>query len=480
MWSLSLLALYRPLIVNSAQPDTDSSIFIYIGSHIASGGAPYRDYFDHKGPLTYWINALPYELGFNSLSAIAWMEALGLIGAVCALGLTLHQRVGALGAWMGFFALCATLNWAIQNGNHVEAWALMLACVAVWAAFADWDARLRGFLVGVCFAGALLLRPNEALFGIVLLAIIWKFDCVHRRRFITAFVLGLALVLAVSLATLWRQNALQSAFDQYVVFNLSYIKVSWAERLHSLLKGVEKLSARIVLLLALWGLFLCWRSSTHLTEKSRPLLWFAAWALPLQLLSAALSGHGFAHYFLAPLLPLAILCALALGSWTPTIYKTSKLAVLLGVLTFATGIVQLSKSLGRIDSRYPEDEKVSAFIRNNSAPSDGVVVWGNNVSWLLLSNRKSATRALYQKPIFAANFPLAKRYQAEFFEQIQTRKPRLILDATPLKNDLHFPQQIPQLHQLLTRDYRILSFINYENRGKITVWVLKNKLETNA
>ena len=36
----------------------DSSVFTYIGKVILQGGMPYRDTFDHKGPLIYLINAL--------------------------------------------------------------------------------------------------------------------------------------------------------------------------------------------------------------------------------------------------------------------------------------------------------------------------------------------------------------------------------------------------------------------------------------
>ena len=36
----------------------DSSVFKMMGYVITEGGVPYVDYFDHKGPILYFINAL--------------------------------------------------------------------------------------------------------------------------------------------------------------------------------------------------------------------------------------------------------------------------------------------------------------------------------------------------------------------------------------------------------------------------------------
>ncbi|MBR0469737.1 MAG: hypothetical protein IJJ55_00820, partial [Clostridia bacterium] len=37
--------------------DGDSSIFMLIGKAIASGKNVYRDFFDHKGPILFYLNA---------------------------------------------------------------------------------------------------------------------------------------------------------------------------------------------------------------------------------------------------------------------------------------------------------------------------------------------------------------------------------------------------------------------------------------
>ena len=45
---------------------TDSSVFTYVAKVIIAGGMPYRDTFDHKGPLIYLIDACGMQLDMNN------------------------------------------------------------------------------------------------------------------------------------------------------------------------------------------------------------------------------------------------------------------------------------------------------------------------------------------------------------------------------------------------------------------------------
>ena len=64
---LVFVVLIAALLICLQSPDsfiirgssfTDSSVFQYIGREILQGNIPYRDTFDHKGPLIYLINSL--------------------------------------------------------------------------------------------------------------------------------------------------------------------------------------------------------------------------------------------------------------------------------------------------------------------------------------------------------------------------------------------------------------------------------------
>jgi hypothetical protein len=52
-----LITVQSPLNpINKTISGTDSSIYIYIGKMINNGSVPYLDWFDHKGPVIYFIN----------------------------------------------------------------------------------------------------------------------------------------------------------------------------------------------------------------------------------------------------------------------------------------------------------------------------------------------------------------------------------------------------------------------------------------
>jgi len=77
---LILFAVVVPVLIHVSPmfitfPSRDSGVFMYIGKGILSGNIPYRDYWDHKGPVIYFINALGMLL-MNS-GCLKWSHCLG-------------------------------------------------------------------------------------------------------------------------------------------------------------------------------------------------------------------------------------------------------------------------------------------------------------------------------------------------------------------------------------------------------------------
>src|SRR5258708_38768094 len=56
VFGLSVLSAASPSV--EPLPGRDQGVYLYIGRGILHGGIPYRDFWDHKGPLIYYINAL--------------------------------------------------------------------------------------------------------------------------------------------------------------------------------------------------------------------------------------------------------------------------------------------------------------------------------------------------------------------------------------------------------------------------------------
>ena len=61
LWLTALLILpSNPL---DRLPGRDNGVFLYGGQQILLGKIPYLDFWDHKGPLIHYINALGLYLG---------------------------------------------------------------------------------------------------------------------------------------------------------------------------------------------------------------------------------------------------------------------------------------------------------------------------------------------------------------------------------------------------------------------------------
>ncbi len=53
-------------------PGRDAGVFLYVGSQILEGKVPYRDVWDHKQPLIFFINAAGLALSGGSLWGV-WL-----------------------------------------------------------------------------------------------------------------------------------------------------------------------------------------------------------------------------------------------------------------------------------------------------------------------------------------------------------------------------------------------------------------------
>ena len=155
-----------PLYVNEGY---DSGVFKSMGFAITQGKIPYVDFFDHKGPVLYFINALgqwliPGRLGIFFLQIIATSISfiflfktarlfLNGVASICVMAVTLYLLGGLY-----------------QEGNQCEEWILAIVSPCVYFLLSDivrgelkHTSPLYGFLYGVCFGLAFFVRPNDAL-----------------------------------------------------------------------------------------------------------------------------------------------------------------------------------------------------------------------------------------------------------------------------------------------------------------------------
>jgi hypothetical protein len=153
-WSCSLLFSY----LNAPVLKRDEGVFVYIGQQVLGGKIPYRDVWDHKGPLIYYINALGLWIGGGSLWGIWLVEAILLATSLILLYLLVRRNLGTAAAVFGLLTWVTGFT-IVMGGNIVEEYSILPAVLSLYLVMNR--PRHSGLLVGLLAGLAFTLRPNE-------------------------------------------------------------------------------------------------------------------------------------------------------------------------------------------------------------------------------------------------------------------------------------------------------------------------------
>ena len=97
----SIIALFPSNPINLTLPSRDSGVFLYVGWRLINGDIPYRDVWDHKPPLIYFVDALGLILSPQSLWGVWLLGFLFLFLTIFFLYKSLYDSLGTLPAIIG-------------------------------------------------------------------------------------------------------------------------------------------------------------------------------------------------------------------------------------------------------------------------------------------------------------------------------------------------------------------------------------------
>ena len=303
----------------------DSAFFQSIGKLWLEGIIPYRDFFDHKGPVLFMINALGYvfpntRLGLFLVQSTFFSISLSLVY------LTLRQFINRKFSVIILVVMILYLGMVFGEGNLSEEYSLpfifcMLLFQAKWLknqkiARAEKSAishpKIYSFIYGLCFMMIAFIRINNALIPCVgIVCIVWFLARQKQWKMIfqnALFVIFGALVVFVPVAAyFYINNAFVSFINGTFLFSLSYTRV------HASLTTItnSKLFYATPILLSWFiGLRLLFRK-----ELYKGVFLFVTGALIAYM---CLVGKSYPHYFInaAPLIPIAF-CLFASSSENP-------------------------------------------------------------------------------------------------------------------------------------------------------------------
>lgn len=516
-WHYIILSLFIFIVTANISPHfnpiprRDSGVYLYIGEHILKGDLPYRDLWDHKGPLIYYINALGVWLKEDSLWGIWIIQFISISGAVFLGYSVLSQVYNRTSALFGSLFWVVYLSDLLGGGNHVEEYALLFEFLCVmlfWKAQKihrhDWNE----FFIGIATAFSFLLRPNNVVMGLTIggfLALEGFLLGNWRRTFRRLFAMaaGTMLVVASTLLFFASQHALPELIDSVIMYNARYASTPPFDRWQVFLEGISYLPNFSMIAIATWFSGLLYlRYPSNLSKEQGSFLALSLLSLPLAILLSLLSGRNYSHYFLIWLPSLGLLSGFfafkiqnginALNSFPKSNNKVNIGTVWIYALIFAGVLHPLSillphagsmmvdtiqlRGLPPVDFSQQKEGAYIDYIFRHTQEDDYVLIWGNELTYNFLTGREAPSKFIYQYPFFTPNYATEKMID-EFLTDMMDKKP-LIIDSAVSNPTLpslasnhwdNFPKMQPVI-RYIRDNYEITELIGPKNWP---VWVYK-------
>lgn len=414
----------------------------------------YREVWDQKPPLIYWLNVLGVWLGGEGRWGV-WALSFGAIVGATALSMRVLTRAFGM-----MIALVVTTMWLlayvqlINDGDMTEEFALPLQFACLWLALqAEWnhggEYRRRGVLIGICVGVIFFLKSNSIGIGIaialyILLQAFFKRDARDALRNLASIASGTIVVVILVCGVLLGQGTLNDFLDIVVRFNVIY-----TERF-GLLQGARDALRAGFANLALTGLapfgalgfalgvsaFLWARKK--IPPRLAPLLGVCAFALPLEVILVTTTRRGFDHYFVTLFYVLAVWSAFLLwlaryalfqflAPMTPRVRGQLSFGMFCGIGIFLLPALEHDLRFAS-ELHALEPPPVIEYIRAHTTPEDTVLILGYEPRVLLFAARRAPTRFVHTIPFEFGQYATTGLVE-NYFDEILEKKPALIVDT---------------------------------------------------
>ena len=412
---------------------TDSSVFRMIATMMKNGYMPYRDSFDHKGPLLYIINYV--GLIINENHGVWFIELIFMI--FTCLGIYRISRLSC-DRFISIIVLLVCLNplfYFFGGGNKAEEYAMTFIAWGLYI-FLDYFtnkniSKIRLIICGLFCGAVLMMQPNMASMWVVFCIAVLIYSIKNNNikeipGFLLYFCIGLAIIIIPLVIWLAVNNALKDCIDAYIGFNALYtsfrdggisISDQWAVTLTFLNEPAIIIA------------FIC---TVLLCVYRRKLIYFIyAVYILAALWIASISGFFYEHYFMI-MVP-------AIAFPVSEVFKIFKERKDDNVLLIATAIVAMYFAVpswidlaawvpGKYNMRNSDSHseivmQVSDIIRENTDEDDRIAVYGNFDMFYLQSGRLHATRFSFTAPVLS----IAEELEKEYFTDLKEELPKCIV-----------------------------------------------------
>jgi len=425
----------------------DSGAFLYVGWRILNGELPYKDVWDHKPPLIFYIDALGIMISNESKWGIWLIEFLSLSLAAFIAFAIIRNTFGIAPALISTTIWLSTLALLIGDGNMTTEYALPLQFIALWLARGIGTPRLtplHWFLIG--FTGGIAFSLKQTTIGIwisiVLFLIIYN---IRFRNFkeifskLSILLSGFLVVITFWIVFFGLQSGLQEFWDVAFRYNLfySFVVEGMPQRLLSVIIAIRPLSETGLLQFAGFGYLyslLLVRFKNESIKSWLSLLTISLINLPIEFALIAIPGRPYYHYYMTALPALSIFAGIAFwiiftSSLIRSLSNATRILFVLGTITVI--LFAFGGSYGRAVfniRKVDQQARIVARIQSMTKPGDTVLVWGAESAINYFSGRASPTRYVYQYPLYTNGYT-SEEIILEFLDSIIKNRPKLIIDT---------------------------------------------------
>ena len=447
-------------------PSTDSSVFLLIGKLMSQGIMPYRDIFDHKGPLLYVINWAGMLIGYEG---VWFIECICILLSVLLCYTTARRFFNQLASLLGTITTFISLLSWFQGGNLTESYALPLFFGAIYC-FTGYFAHcfelsnIQIFVIGLSVGGILMLRPNMiGLWVGMFTVIITHTLLIHKYRkifiYFIYYILGIIISFLPFIIWLKTVNSLYDFYRCYFQFNINYINVPKITVIKSIINAFNY-PITPIMFVCLLILASCIKNRNRNNHKFVLIISLIVTLFTTILLSS-ISGYTFPHYYMTYLpciiIPITWLIQEVLSHLRIKPFVIFLIICILLNQSLLTGQKLLKNAM---DKNYYAIN-LSSLIKQITNADEQILYIGNFCNIYLLSNRKPAC----YYPYYSSNFMKHPSYINSYIKEIEYVKPKLIL-----YDNIDLPEII---EKIIKDNYSIIHI--YEKTTICTLNILNEK-----
>lgn len=437
-------------------PRHDSSMFTYFGFAMNKGQIMYKDIFDHKGPLIFFLNYLGVVLSINQFAGVYLIEILCIFLFFYFSFKTAKLWLPSLLALIPIGVQAVILSLFLEGGNFTEEYALPFISFSLYCFIKFYKnnkqiTALEIFFISLSMGAVFLLRPNMIIVWAVFCLIIFIDLLINKNyqfllKIITLFFGGLLTAIFPFIIYLGKEGALSQAIFQSLTFNFKYLD-SISGREEGIVKLLETISSNYILILGAYLLISFVYRRKKLTGNDKYIYLGSVLSLCLSFIASAMSGRNYTHYLMIILPTLTIPITLLLKDFSFKVKQNSLFfmsATFLVIVYFhqiyisynyiyETNIVaaDYSDEMNIREKRSLALEKevntikeVANVIKENTVETDKIYAHRTGGNLYLLSKRLSSVK-YFNLP--AVNINENEVIGKDFFNEIKAANTKIII-----------------------------------------------------